>query len=163
MMRSKLALVVAATCALALAVAAPALIAAGAKTTTVAATLKGNAEVPGPGDRNGKGDFTAKLKPAKKKVCFTLEVSKLDPMVAAHIHKGASDVAGPIKITLFEDSAGVPGTGNYEGCVKKVKKKLLKKIAAAPEKYYANVHTTEFPDGAIRGQLEAVVEATRAG
>ena len=153
MRTSKLALVVAATSALAFAVAAPGLMAAGAKTTKVTATLKGNAEVPGPGDTNGKGDFTARLKPAKKKLCFTLEVSKLDPMIAAHIHKGAADVAGPIKVTLFEDPAGVPGDGNYEGCVKHVKKRLLKKIAKAPEKYYANVHTTEFAGGAVRGQL----------
>ncbi len=33
-------------------------------------------------------------------------------------------------------------------------KKLLKKIVATPEKFYVNIHTEDYPDGAIRGQLE---------
>ena len=58
-----------------------------------------------------------------------------------------------MKVPLFQDTQGLNGTGSYEGCVKNVKKKLLKKIAAKPEKYYANIHTKAYPDGAVRGQL----------
>jgi hypothetical protein len=75
-------------------------------------------------------------------------------MTAGHIHKGDTETAGPVKVTLFEDQQGLEGTGNYEGCVKKLKAKLLKKIAKAPEKFYVNLHTLDYPDGAIRGQLE---------
>ena len=35
-----------------------------------------------------------------------------------------------------------------------MKKKLIKKIIKAPERFYVNIHTVDFPDGAIRGQLE---------
>jgi hypothetical protein len=152
MLRSKLTL---ALCALAvIALAIPALSAAGRNTTEVEAKLKGKNEVPGPGSPKGKGDIQVFLKPTQGKVCYQFEVSKLDEITAGHIHKGDSETAGPVKVTLFEDETGLAGTGSYEGCVKKVKAKLVKKIAKAPEKFYVNLHTFDYPDGAIRGQLE---------
>lgn len=135
------------------ALAIPALSLAGKNTVEVDAKLQGQNEVPGPGSKKGKGDIQVFLKAKKHKVCFQLEVSKLDPIVAGHIHKGVEGVAGKIKVTLFEDSQGLAGDGSYAGCVKNVKKKLIKKIAAHPEKFYVNLHTLEFPDGAVRGQL----------
>lgn len=150
-MKTKLKFALPALAAVALAV--PALSLAGQNTTEVDAQLKGQNEVPGPGSK-GNGDVQVFLKPTQKKVCFALEIKKLDAVVAGHIHKGDSETAGPVKVTLFEDEAGLNGTGNYEGCTKNVKKKLIKKIAATPEKYYVNVHTMEYPEGAIRGQLE---------
>jgi CHRD domain len=32
-------------------------------------------------------------------------------------------------------------------------KRLAKKLRRAPENFYVNVHNSEHPDGAIRGQL----------
>ena len=84
-------------------------------------------------------------------------MKKLDTISAAHIHKGDADVAGDVVVPFFEDDE-LDGTGSYEGCVKDVKKKVIKKIIAKPEKYYVNVHTADYPEGAIRGQLEAVEE-----
>jgi hypothetical protein len=137
-----------------IALAIPAMSLAGNKTVVVTAKLKGQSEVPGPGDNNGKGDVEIRLKAKKKKVCFALGISKLDTVTAGHIHKGGPDVAGEIKVPLFEDESGLSGTGDYEGCTKGVKKKLVKKIGKAPEKYYVNIHTVDFPAGAIRGQLK---------
>lgn len=140
---------------IAVALAVPALSSAGKNTVEVTAKLKGNNEVPGPGANKGKGEVQVFLKAKKKKVCFNLEISKLDGASAAHIHKGAPDVAGPIKVLLFEAQPPVAGDGTYDGCTKNVKKKLVKKIGKRPEKFYVNVHNAEYPDGAIRGQLEA--------
>ena len=137
------------------AVALPALALAGRNTVEVTAKLKGNNEVPGPGSSKGKGDISVFLKAKKEKVCFQLEVSKLDTITAGHIHKGTADVSGAVKVTLFDSQ--IEGTGNYEGCVANVKSKLIKKISANPEKFYVNVHTLDYPDGAIRGQLESLV------
>jgi hypothetical protein len=139
---------------LALAVlAVPAISLAGRNTTEVDAKLTGKAEVPGPGSKKGKGEIAIFLKPTKGKVCFNLDVKNLDTITDGHIHKGAEGVAGDVKVPLFVGQE-LAGTGSYDGCTKNVKKKLIKKIAAHPEKYYANVHTLDFPAGAIRGQLE---------
>jgi len=151
---SKLVLVLVALAVAAFAV--PALSQSVRGTVEVQAKLKGNTEVPGPGSKKGKGDVHIELKAKKKKVCFELEVARLDEVVAGHIHKGTADVAGDVVVLLFEDTAGLAGTGSYEGCTKGVKKKLIKKIGKKPDRYYVNIHTMEFPDGAIRGQLEPV-------
>jgi CHRD domain len=139
--------------------ALPALSAAGRNTTELHAELTGKAEVPGPGSKKGKGEITVAMKPTKKKVCFELEVKKLDTITAGHIHKGEEGVAGDIKVPFFEGEQ-LEGTGAYEGCVKDVKKKLIEKIIAKPEKFYVNIHTEDYPDGAIRGQLELVEDET---
>ncbi len=152
MFKSKTTLALCALAAVALAV--PAISLAGKNTIELEAKLTGKAEVPGPGSPKGKGDIHVFLKPTQDKVCYDFEVKKLDEMTAGHIHKGDSETAGPVKVTLFEDETGLEGTGAYEGCVKNVKAKLLKKIAKAPEKFYVNLHTFDYPDGAIRGQLE---------
>ena len=124
----------------------------GAAATQLSAKLKGNKDV-GDGDKNGRGEvFMAVKKPSKRKLCFQLSWEKIEPPTAAHIHKGAKGVDGPIKVTLFEDANGVPGE-TAEGCVKKIRKRIAKKLKKTPEKYYVNVHNAEFPDGAIRGQL----------
>jgi len=124
----------------------------GAAATQLSAKLKGNEEV-GDGDKNGRGEvFMAVKKPRKRKLCFQLSWGKIESPTAAHIHKGAKGADGPIKVTLFEDANGVPGE-TAEGCVKKIRKRIAKKLKKAPEKYYVNVHNAEFPDGAIRGQL----------
>jgi hypothetical protein len=136
-----------AICTLAL----PALSLAGRNTVEMSTKLKGKNEVPGPGSPNGKGEITLFVKPTKEKVCFQLEVSKLDTITAGHIHKGTTEEAGPIKVTLIHEQ--IQGTGNYEGCVKDVKSKLLDKVVNRPEKFYVNIHTLDYPDGAIRGQL----------
>jgi len=151
MVRTKLvpALVALVVCALVV----PALSLAGRNTIEESAKLKGKNEVPGPGSPNGKGEIHVFLKPAKNKVCFELEVSKLDTITASHIHKGVPDQAGAVKVTLIDSQ--IQGTGSYEGCVENVRSKLLDKIVAKPEKFYVNVHTLDYPEGAIRGQLEA--------
>jgi hypothetical protein len=134
-----------------IAVLVPALSAGAA--TQLSAKLKGNNEVPGPGDTNGKGEAVITVKPNKGKVCFQVSFTKIAGATAAHIHKGGPDDAGPVKVLLFEDPAGIPSE-TAEGCERDQKKKLLKRIAKSPEKFYVNVHNDDFPAGAIRGQLE---------
>jgi hypothetical protein len=125
----------------------------GAVATQLSAKLKGNQEVDG-GDPNGRGEaFVAVKKPRKRKLCFELSWDKIEPPTAAHIHKGVKGVNGPIKVTLFEDPDGLT-VSEVEGCVKKVRKRIAKRLRKTPEKFYVNVHNAEYPDGAIRGQLE---------
>lgn len=125
----------------------------GAAATQLSAKLKGNQEVDG-GDRNGRGEaFVAVKKPRKRKLCFELSWDKIEPPTAAHIHKGDEGVNGPIKVTLFEDPDGLT-VSEVEGCVKKIRKRIAKRLRKTPEKFYVNVHNAEYPNGAIRGQLD---------
>jgi hypothetical protein len=119
----------------------------------LSAQLKGSEEVPGPGDPNGKGEAFVNVKRKKRKICFQIEFKRIDEPTAGHIHRGVEGVAGPVKVTLFEDPVGLPVPGAVDGCVK-AKKRLVRRIARKPEKFYVNLHNGEYPDGAIRGQLE---------
>lgn len=152
MRSSKLAVALLALAALAITV--PGLsTAGGGGASQLSAKLKGNNEVPGPGDPNGKGEVFIAVKASKGKVCFQIGFSKIQDPIAAHIHKGDTDVAGPVKVLLFEDLDGVPGP-TVEGCAKNQKKSLLKRIEDKPERFYVNLHNPDYPDGAIRGQLK---------
>jgi hypothetical protein len=44
-------------------------------------------------------------------------------------------------------------SGMSTGCVSDVDPALIEAIVTRPARYYGNVHTTDFPAGAIRGQL----------
>ena len=113
------------------------------------ATLTGTAEVPGPGDSDGRGTATIRLNQGQGKVCFALTASNITlPAAAAHIHIGGSTVAGPVVVGLTAPDA----TGTSFGCVSATRD-LIAAIRMNPSNYYVNVHTSDYPAGAIRGQL----------
>jgi len=109
------------------------------------ASLTGEKEVPGPGDPNGRGE--ADVKVYKAKVCYELEVKRIKPAQAAHIHKGGPNEAGPIVVPLKP-----PTDGSSEGCIA-ISEQLSKQLREHPSRYYVNVHNEPYPNGAIRGQL----------
>src|SRR5918997_5324267 len=118
---------------------------AGEARATLEASLTGEKEVPGPGDKDGRGQ--ADVKVYKAKVCYELEVERIKPATAAHIHRGGPNVAGPIVVELK-----APTDGSSEGC-KAISRQLSKNLRETPSHYYVNVHNDPYPDGAIRGQL----------
>jgi hypothetical protein len=98
---------------------------------------------------DGRGSFAA-ISRTDGKFCFAIALTGIGAPTAAHIHKGKRGKNGPIVIPLTPPSSGDPGTSS--GCVK-ADSKLLADIRKHPTRYYANVHTTDFPGGAARGQL----------
>ena len=110
------------------------------------ATLTGPAEVPGPGDPNGRGTATIRLNQGQGEVCYDITVANIGAPTLAHIHRGATGVEGPPVVTLTEN-------GTLKGCVSNVSEDLIKEIRQTPGDFYVNVHNAEFPNGAIRGQL----------
>jgi hypothetical protein len=70
------------------------------------------------------------------------------PATAAHIHVGATGVAGPVVVALSAPDA----SGHASGCAT-ADHDLIKAIRQNPESYYVNVHNTDYPAGAVRGQL----------
>jgi hypothetical protein len=120
------------------------------------AYLLGRKEIPGPGDADGSG--TALVRAKGTEVCFVLAWRNIGPPVAAHIHAGAKDVAGPIVVNFLHDISGSLSAtiSAVDGCAHDVDRKLVKAIKADPHAYYVNIHTADFPAGAIRGQLHHV-------
>ena len=115
----------------------------------ITVTMKGTNEVPGPGDMDGKGTATLNFDTAKNQICYDLEVSGIGTANGAHIHSGATGKAGDVKVPLTTPDA----KGAAKSCAT-VDPALLKDIMANPANYYVNVHTAEFPNGAVRGQLK---------
>jgi CHRD domain len=116
------------------------------------AKLSGNKEIPGPGDRGAKGEAEFKFNVEKGKIKYLIEYEDMEDAEAGHIHKGDKANAGPIKVLLFEEVSPSP----IEGVVRDVRERLMKKIIKNPKDWYVNLHNTDFPDGAIRGQLKVV-------
>jgi hypothetical protein len=90
-------------------------------------------------------------------LCYTLEVRDLTlAPIAAHIHVGPRNVAGPIVVPLATPPAA---TSTVSQCITAVEggqltPAELAAIAADPRSYYVNVHTSNYPAGEIRGQLK---------
>ena len=112
------------------------------------ASMTGAQEVPGPGDTDGSGTAEITIVDATDNVCYDLNVRNIGPATAAHIHRGERGVAGPPVVTLE-----APTDGGSEGCIS-APGALADEIEANPAAFYVNVHNAEFPDGAVRGQLQ---------
>jgi hypothetical protein len=112
-------------------------------------TLSGANEVPGPGDPDGTGSVSLTLNRGTGEVCWSFSVQDITlPAIAAHIHVAPAGVAGPVVVTLR--APGEDGTSS--GCTT-ADRDLVKAITKDPSAYYVNVHTVDFPAGALRGQL----------
>jgi hypothetical protein len=121
----------------------------GGRTFTV--ELTGEAEVtpdgvPNQGDLDGSGTATLTINPGVGQVCWTIEVTDVELILAAHIHAAPSTTTGPVVVPLN------PYTG---GCTD-VDRELAVAIITDPASYYVNVHNTPYPAGALRGQLARI-------
>ena len=121
--------------------------AAHAAETTVKATMTGDEEVPTKGDPDGKGTATIVLDDAKNTACYELTFENIGDPTAAHVHTGAKGVAGPPAIDFK-----IKTNGN-KGCVP-VDPTVAKAVRDNPGGHYVNIHTADYGNGAIRGQLE---------
>ena len=116
--------------------------------------LTGEAEVndagdPNQGDLDGIGSATITVNPGQGEVCHELSVEDITlPAIGAHIHEGVAGENGPIVVELVPPDAN----GVSSGCTQ-VSRELALEIIQDPENYYVNVHTSDFPAGALRGQL----------
>lgn len=108
--------------------------------------LTGAAEVGG-GDPDGSGTANLTLNQGQGEICYRLEVSDIQAATAAHIHIGVAGENGPVVVGL-----GAPTSGTSSGCVD-VDPALVRRIMQNPDSFYVNVHNSEYPSGALRGQL----------
>jgi hypothetical protein len=123
------------------------------------AKLSGKEEIP-PNGSPSTG--LAWVKIADDKILYKVNVTDMDKVNAAHIHLAEAGKNGPVVLTLFKGgpTEQVNGTvaeanvtaSNLEG---PLKGKDVTDLATAIKNgtTYVNVHSTDFPDGEIRGQL----------
>jgi CHRD domain-containing protein len=108
------------------------------------------------GDADGSGLAVLTMNPGTGQVCYTITVENIgvptEPAAglgAAHIHDEAT---GGIFIDLETNWTASNGGFAASGCTATDREHILA-IFMDPSAYYVNIHTVDFPGGAIRGQL----------
>lgn len=97
----------------------------------------------------GGGSFVARSNIGQGRICWSLTVTGLSDVTAAHIHYLNGPLATQIAVPL---ALPTPFTGSATGCATALRA-LVKQILVHPENFYVNVHTTTYPGGAISGTL----------
>ena len=112
--------------------------------------LSGANEVPAATGSDLTGTALVTINLGQSRLCWDLDYTTTQTVVAAHIHHAPAGVAAGVIFGFFNPpaSAVIVNTGCRSG-----DRALLEDIAAHPENYYVNVHTTAHPAGAGRGQL----------
>jgi hypothetical protein len=121
------------------------------------ATLLGSNEAPPAGGASGTASVRLNL--AQQRVCVTLTLTNFGAAAAtgAHIHQGLPAGTGPVVVNFTTLELLDALNHNTPGrlCVNGVDTALMRDIRAHPGQYYVNIHNTQYPGGAARGQLHA--------
>jgi hypothetical protein len=108
-------------------------------------------EVPGPGDANAAGFGFVFTTDTPGQLCAGMVIFGFGAApTAAHIHDGDAGVSGPVLVPLT-----TPSSGDFSesiGCYT-VGDATVSAVKTDPTGYYLNVHTSQYPNGAARGQL----------
>jgi hypothetical protein len=119
------------------------------------AFMSGDQEVPTPGGKavgDQGGRAAAFVRAHNGRVDYAFAWAGIGTPTLGHIHQGNAGSNGDVKVPLF--STAVPeGIIAIAGTVTDVDQDLVSTIANKPVGFYANLHTAEFPGGAVRGQL----------
>lgn len=91
------------------------------------------------------------IRPTGTQVDFSFAWLGVQPTLA-HIHKGRFGVNGDVVVPLL-GSAVPSNIFAVSGTATGLDRALVSDIARHPSAYYANLHSAEFPGGAVRGQL----------
>jgi len=129
---------------------------AQATQTALVTQLSGANEVP-PADPDGFGSasVTFDLAAVPANVCWDLSYGNLTGTpILAHIHGPAPAGSNANVVIGFTPFTTLTPTGAH-ACrdLTAPEATIAADIVAHPDQYYVNVHTTDFPSGAIRGQL----------
>src|SRR5262245_16159960 len=115
---------------------------------------------PGAGDPDGKGLFIALAFPdaSPPTLCYLLAQTRIGTPILSHLHMAPAGTNGAIVVNLTPPVNGVSTDCISEGEVVNGMPAFpgttVAAIVANPAGFYANIHTADFPAGAIRGQLK---------
>jgi hypothetical protein len=129
---------------------------AGSSAVFLAADLVGRNELPpapgGPATGDADGHAFEVVKIEGNTVSYAIRWSKIAAPTAAHIHAGARGSNGGVAVGFF-GGALPDGTSGASGSVTVADNVLLDALKSNASDFYANIHTSEFPGGAVRGQF----------
>ncbi|MBG9794144.1 hypothetical protein ABD76_17195 [Paenibacillus dendritiformis] len=129
---------------------------------TFRAILSGRNEVP-PVRTIASGNAVFQLSSNRTQLRFRLVIRNINRVTQAHIHLGRRGQNGPIVAFLFGPSkfgisvrrGVIQGILTSRDLVGPLKGKTIRDLIREIERgnAYVNVHTIQFPDGEIRGQI----------
>ncbi|CAH8768801.1 CHRD domain-containing protein [Paenibacillus dendritiformis] len=129
---------------------------------TFRAILSGRNEVP-PVRTIASGDAIFQLSSNRTQLRFRLVIRNINRVTQAHIHLGRRGQNGPIVAFLFGPSkfgisvrrGVIRGVLTSRDLIGPLKGKTIRDLIREIERgnAYVNVHTIQFPDGEIRGQI----------
>ena len=133
----------------------------GTGVTLLATSLRGANEVPVPGgpavgDKDGAALEFIKIDGDRVSVAVTWRGTGRP--TALHIHQGAKGTNGDVRID-FSGLLKHSRRHSVTGTVKVEDPALLDALKNDPGSFYANLHTAEFPGGAVRGRLHELTVA----
>ena len=108
--------------------------------------MTGPAETPA-GAPSGTAKAVVTLSTKTDKVCSTFKSSGVTHPTYAHIHIAPARKSGSIVVPLSTGSKFLT-----KGCVP-ASATVINAIAANPHGYYVNIHSQQYPSGAVRAQL----------
>ncbi|MFF3754903.1 CHRD domain-containing protein [Streptomyces sp. NPDC002018] len=120
--------------------------------------LNGANEVPaagGPAVGDKDGHALALMRIQGDEVSFAFTWKGIGTPTAGHIHQGGAGTNGDVKIPFFTKKLP-DGKNSVYGTVKVSDAELLKSLKADPGAFYFNLHTAEFPGGAVRAQVHSL-------
>ncbi|TPG65969.1 CHRD domain-containing protein [Hymenobacter nivis] len=118
--------------------------------TTASSTLTGAQEAPTPNSSAATGSFTGSYNQTTMMLTYTVTFTGLAPTMG-HLHIGAPGTAGPVSVPFTPNNTA--GTGFVSPITGTVKLDQTQATALLGKSMYANLHTTTFPNGEIRGDI----------
>ncbi len=124
--------------------------------------MTGEAEVDMDGQEGASAAATLIVDPVAGTITHTVNFSEVDgPFAEApgyHIHVGADDENGPV-VLFLATGEGLQAAADDDGSiitesVVDADAALLRLLVTDSANYYINLHSDDFPGGAVRAQLE---------
>jgi hypothetical protein len=117
------------------------------------ATLSGDQEVP-PVSTQATGTFKGSYDKNTNRISYEITFQGITPN-AMHFHRGEVGVSGPIAIPINPGSDPYSGTNPYTSPLVGITTPLTEAQEAEllAGSWYLNIHSVQFPDGELRGQI----------
>ncbi len=121
-------------------------------------TLTGEAERPAPVATRAQGEATFMVH--ADSISYVVNALDLNGVTAVHLHRGGTEEAGPVIVTLYTSEAGTdfPSGTVTSGAINRdtplsegVSFEELRELVRSGTAYI-NIHTKANPDGELRGQ-----------